>query len=125
MEANSDADDISQLEETIAASQASIRLMENEESELRELIAAAEEVTDETKINKILTVLDTTFAGRAVLFFTEYKATQSLLMSALIRKYGDSTVAFINGDGESGECHWLRWCGQGNPRRQRVRRQEI
>ncbi len=98
LEANSDTDDISQLEETIVASQASIRLMENEESELRELIAAAEEVTDETKINKILTVLDTTFAGRSVLFFTEYKATQSLLMSALIRKYGDSTVAFINGD---------------------------
>src|SRR5207247_836954 len=29
---------------------------------------------------------------------TEYKATQSLLMSELIRRYGDGCVAFINGD---------------------------
>ena len=34
----------------------------------------------------------------SVLFFTEYKATQSLLMSALMREYGKNAVTFINGD---------------------------
>src|SRR5664279_619763 len=43
------------------------------------------------------------FAGRSVLFFTEYKATQSLLMSELIRRFGDGCVAFINGDSRADE----------------------
>ena len=43
----------------------------------------ASEVTDETKIARILTVIEERFANRSVLFFTEYKATQALLMSAL------------------------------------------
>jgi superfamily II DNA or RNA helicase len=98
LEADSDTDDLAELEEELVALQASIRLMENEEPELRQLIAAADEVTDETKISKILSVLDTKYEGRLVLFFTEYKATQSLLMSALIRRFGDTSVAFINGD---------------------------
>ncbi|MCL6501299.1 MAG: SWF/SNF helicase family protein [Pirellulales bacterium] len=34
-----------------------------------------------------------------MLFFTEYKATQALLMSALQRRYGNGCVTFINGDG--------------------------
>jgi hypothetical protein len=33
-----------------------------------------------------------------VLFFTEYKATQALLISALLPRYGPGEVAFINGD---------------------------
>jgi hypothetical protein len=36
-----------------------------------------------------------------VLFFTEYKATQSLLISALLREFGDGCVTFINGDGQA------------------------
>ena len=60
---------------------------------------AANEVTDETKVERILTVVDESFADRSVLFFTEYKATQALLMSALHRRYGDGCVTFINGDG--------------------------
>lgn len=98
LEADCDTDDVAAMEEEMVALQTSIRLMENEEPELRQLITAAEEVIDETKISKILSVLDTQFQGRSVLFFTEYKATQSLLMSALMRRFGDTTVAFINGD---------------------------
>ena len=60
---------------------------------------AANEVTDETKIERILTVVGESFADRSVLFFTEYKATQALLMSALHKRYGDGCVTFINGDG--------------------------
>jgi hypothetical protein len=47
--------------------------------------------------------LSNEFAGRQVLFFTEYKATQSLLMSALMREFGESSVTFINGDDRADE----------------------
>ena len=59
----------------------------------------ANEVTEETKIERILSLVDESFADRSVLFFTEYKATQALLMSALHNRYGDGCVTFINGDG--------------------------
>src|SRR5206468_1272086 len=38
-----------------------------------------------------------------VLFFTEYKATQSLLMSELMRRFGDDCVSFINGENRADE----------------------
>lgn len=78
-----------------------LRLVKDEESQLEELIAAADQVGTETKIEKLLATLDAKFPGRSVLFFTEYKATQSLLMSALKQKFGDSCVTFINGDGRA------------------------
>ena len=53
----------------------------------------------ETKIERILEVVEESFTGRSVLFFTEYKATQALLMSELQNRYGDGCVTFINGDG--------------------------
>ena len=68
---------------------ANFKLMENEEPRLRELVAAADKVRRETKIDKIVSILHNEFAGRQVLFFTEYKATQSLLMSALMREFGE------------------------------------
>lgn len=77
---------------------ATITLLANEIPHLRTLVEAADAVGDETKIERILEVVGTDFADRQVLFFTEYKATQALLMSALIRHYGDTCVAFINGD---------------------------
>ncbi|RIL02155.1 hypothetical protein DCC78_08805 [bacterium] len=75
-----------------------LQLMVGEEDRLRELLAAADEVTEETRIARIMEMLETRFAGRSVLLFTEYKATQSLLMSEMHRRYGDGCAAFINGD---------------------------
>jgi hypothetical protein len=49
--------------------------MENEEPRLRELVAAADKIARETKIDRIVSVLHNEYAGRQVLFFTEYKAT--------------------------------------------------
>ena len=92
-------DEISRLEERVAESLRGVDLNPNEISALEELLAAANDVTDETKIEHILTVVDESFADRSVLFFTEYKATQALLMSALHKRYGDGWVSFINGDG--------------------------
>lgn len=44
-------------------------------------------------------MVDASFPDRAVLFFTEYKATQASLISALNEHYGEGCAAFINGDG--------------------------
>jgi len=94
-----DSDEINQLEERILEITETIRLTEDEELRLRELVNTAKGIKQETKIQKILDVLDNQFANRQVLFFTEYKATQSLLMSALIARYdNDNCVTFINGD---------------------------
>ena len=93
-----ESDKINQLEEQVTELTKSIRLMQDEEPRLRELIEAADSIQKETKIQKILEVIDHEFSHRQVLFFTEYKATQSLLMSALIEKYGEACVTFINGD---------------------------
>ncbi|WP_419655990.1 helicase, Snf2 family [Desulfosarcina variabilis str. Montpellier] len=91
-------DELQRQEEIIAEISFSLPLMEDEIPQLKILVDRAETVTRETKIEKIIEVLDTRFAGRAVLFFTEYKATQALLMSALMQKFGDDCVSFINGD---------------------------
>ena len=96
-------DELSRLEEQIAELAAGVTLMEDEEPRLRELLAAGERVQRETKVEKILSLVDSRFAGRSVLFFTEYKATQSLLMSELIRRFGADCVAFINGDSRADE----------------------
>ena len=92
-------DEISRLEERVAEILRGVDLNPDEIPALEELLAAANDVTDETKIDRILTVVDESFAGRSVLFFTEYKATQALLMSALHKRYGNGCVTFINGDG--------------------------
>jgi superfamily II DNA or RNA helicase len=95
-------DELSRVEERISEL-VGLQLVEGEQSRLAELIAAANEVRTETKIAEILRELDGPLAGRSVLFFTEYKATQSLLMSELHRKFGDGCVTFINGDGRAEE----------------------
>ena len=92
-------DEISRLEEQVAENLRGVKLNPNEIPALEELLGAANEVTDETKVGRILQVVDESFAGRSVLFFTEYKATQALLMSALHKRHGDGCVTFINGDG--------------------------
>lgn len=97
------AEELSRLEEELAEKAAGLLLMEDEEPRLVDLVAAARRVTEETKITRVLELVESRFEGRSVLFFTEYKATQSLLMSALIRQYGDGCVTFINGDDRADE----------------------
>ena len=92
-------DEISRLEERVAENLSGVELNPNEIPALEELLGAANEVTDETKVGRILQVIDESFADRSVLFFTEYKATQALLMNALHKRYGDGCVTFINGNG--------------------------
>lgn len=93
-----DLDRASLIEEQLVSLSAAVKLMEDEIPRLHELITAASEVGEETKLNKIVSLLESPYAGRSVLFFTEYKATQSQLMSVLKRRFGDDCVTFINGD---------------------------
>jgi SNF2 family DNA or RNA helicase len=105
-EKQGDLDALSRLEEQIAELSSELRLMENEEPRLCELVAAAGKVSRETKIDRIVSILNKEFASRQVLFFTEYKATQSLLMSSLMREFGEDSVTFINGDNRADEVEF-------------------
>jgi superfamily II DNA or RNA helicase len=96
-----DLDAMAVIEERIASGSANLSLMGGEEHRLRELIAVAERVERETRIERIIALVRSSFCGRSVLFFTEYKATQSLLISALLREFGDGCATFINGDGRA------------------------
>ena len=93
-----DDDAANEQEERIGELELSLALMENETPRLLELVEAADAVTRETKILKILELLDGPFAGQPVLFFTEYKATQSLLLRELLGRFGVGCATFINGD---------------------------
>lgn len=78
--------------------QAHLILMENEGKHLQELIEAADLVTEETRINKIIKVIKQRFPNESVLLFTEYKKTQALVISALMAEFGENSVGFMNGD---------------------------
>jgi hypothetical protein len=93
-----EGDAINQRDEDKLA-QMMLKLMENEQGALRELLTAAEAVKRETKVEEILSYTRSLPAGTSVLYFTEYKATQSMLLSALMQEYGAAAVTFINGDG--------------------------
>lgn len=109
MESTGDLDSISQLEEEIIELSAELRLMEGEESQLEELIIAADAVQEETKLRKIISVIKERFKGQSVLFFTEYKATQSKLISYLMEEFGENSVTFINGDDRAEEVVKPSW----------------
>ena len=91
-------DELQRKEEKILELSSALPLVADEIPQLEILVRKAEAIAGETKINTILEVLESRFADRSVLFFTEYKATQALLMSALIGRYGEDCVSFINGD---------------------------
>lgn len=78
--------------------QARLRLMEDEGRYLSDLIAAAEQVTSETRIVRIIEVIKQRFNNEPVLLFTEYKRTQALVISALMAEFGQGAVGFMNGD---------------------------
>ncbi len=91
-------DELQKQDELVAELSSALPLMKDEIPLLEILVNAANNITSETKIKKIIEVLETRYQNRAVLLFTEYKATQALLMSELMQKFGDSCVTFINGD---------------------------
>jgi ERCC4-related helicase len=78
--------------------EAKFQLMADELPHLRSLIEAAERIEEESKILRISQLIDTRFGHRSILLFTEYKATQALVVSTLMAHFGEGAVGFINGD---------------------------
>lgn len=79
-------------------SQVRFQLLEDEVPHLESLLEAADQIPIESKIARISQIVDDQFRGRSVLLFTEYKATQALVVSTLIDRFGSDDVGFINGD---------------------------
>ena len=91
-------DDLAEAEEALPGS-AAVLLMEDEMQRLDELIALADAIVRETKIERLLQMIGEEFgAGEPILLFTEYKATQALIINALHRRFGFGSATFINGD---------------------------
>jgi len=78
--------------------EAKFQLMANELPHLQALIDAAELIDQESKVLRLVDLIDSKFTSRSVLLFTEYKATQALVVSTLMARYGEAVVGFINGD---------------------------
>lgn len=74
------------------------QLMENEIENLVSLIDLGKQIEHESRIDKIIRIVEEEYADENILFFTEYKKTQSLLMAELMKKWGTDCVTFINGD---------------------------
>ncbi len=91
-------DDLAEAEEALPGS-AAIMLMQDEIDRLDELIALSQLVHRETKIERLLDMIGEEFGpDEPVLLFTEYKATQALIVNALHRRFGFDCSTFINGD---------------------------
>ena len=95
---NLDMDAVADLEESKIALLSFLQLMKNEEERMEELINIAETIKKETKIDCIVDLIEKDYPDRHILFFTEYKATQSILVSALFKRFGERCAVFINGD---------------------------
>jgi len=78
--------------------QVKFQLMEDELPHLKALLEAAESIKEESKIRRIGEIIQHRYAARSVLLFTEYKATQALVVSTLMTQFGEGSVRFINGD---------------------------
>jgi hypothetical protein len=91
-------DDAAEAEEALPGS-AGVLLMKDEIRRLDELLALSETIASETKIERLLEMIRKELpADEPVLLFTEYKATQALVINALHRQLGFGTATFINGD---------------------------
>jgi len=86
------------LEERLFELASFVQIGQNEQGALRELLSLAEKIEEETKLKTIMDTIATDYPSEPIVFFTEYKATQSAIMSALMAKYGSDCVTFINGD---------------------------
>lgn len=97
-EDDDDGDRTAGLEEQLLILSSAIRLQKDEEAAIQELLTEARAIVHETKISEIVDLVSEQLTGKQVLFFTEYKATQALLLSELQQRFGDDCATFINGD---------------------------
>ncbi len=91
-------DEVATVSVICAETAVNTRLFENEVDALNDLIQAAEQIEEESRIVALVNLLQTFPEELSVLLFTEFKVTQSLVVSSLIEAFGEETVTFINGD---------------------------
>ena len=97
-DAEATLDEIAEAEEALLG-HVTITLMEDEISRLDELIALSEGVSVETKVECLLSMINEELPSEeSVLLFSEYKATQALVVNALHQSFGFGSATFINGD---------------------------
>ena len=75
-----------------------IRVLRDEELSIEQLIGYAEAIKSETKMNRLMGLIRDEHSNDSILLFTEYKATQSVLVQLLREEYGAASTGFINGD---------------------------
>jgi hypothetical protein len=92
-------DERAALEERIDELMVDVQLNPDEIPALAELVTRAVEVPRESRVDRLMELIEGLGDDRQILLFTEYKATQALVVSALALRYGAATVGFINGDG--------------------------
>ena len=91
-------DEVAEAEEELPGS-AAIVLMEDEIRRLDALISLSDDIAVETKIERLMALIGEDLpTDEPVLLFTEYKATQALIVNELHRRYGFDKATFINGD---------------------------
>ncbi len=74
-------------------------LMDDEVARLEELLELAEPIRQERKIDRLVELIESELPpSEPVLLFTEYKATQAMVVDALHARFGHGCCAFINGD---------------------------
>lgn len=84
-----------------AATRLLVELMTDEVSRLEELLELAEPIAQEQKIQRLVELIASELpADEPVLLFTEYKATQALVVDALHTRFGHGCCTFINGEGK-------------------------
>lgn len=86
-------------EDELAWSKLLAELMDDEVARLDELLALAQPIVRERKIDRLVDLIEGELPpNEPVLLFTEYKATQALVVDALHARFGQGCCAFINGD---------------------------
>ena len=74
-------------------------LIEGEVARLDELLELAQPIVREQKIDRLVNLIAAELPpNEPVLLFTEYKATQAIVVDALHERFGHGCCAFINGD---------------------------
>ena len=74
-------------------------LMEGEVARLDELLELAKPIVREQKVDRLVNLIDDELPlNEPVLLFTEYKATQAMVVDALHERFGHGCCAFITGD---------------------------
>ncbi len=97
-EEDEDLDTLAERDESLATTILT-RLMDDEIERLDELIGLSNSIGVETKVASLVDLIERELPrDEPVLLFTEYKATQALVVNALQARFGFDSAAFINGD---------------------------